>query len=81
MCLFGRVGRNNATSTHGTIQDKDGRRKGMGVKKPKSCIECVQADCTGYCKILNDRQEDYALKRHKKCPIGEEKYEQEEKEK
>ena len=48
---------------------------------PKNCIECPKADVLGYCKILNDRQEDYALKRHKNCPIGEEKYEQEEKEK
>lgn len=48
---------------------------------PKSCIECPKSDVIGYCKILNDRQEDYALKRHKNCPIGEEKYEQEEKEK
>ncbi len=40
---------------------------------PKSCIECRQADCTGYCRILNDRQEDYALARHKDCPLeGEE---------
>ena len=36
---------------------------------PKSCIECRQADCTGYCKILKDRQEDYALRRHKDCPL------------
>ena len=48
---------------------------------PKSCIECPKADALGYCKILNDRQEDYALKRHKKCPIGEGKDEQEQKEK
>lgn len=40
---------------------------------PNSCIECPKADCTGYCKILNDRQEDYALRRHKDCPLeGEE---------
>lgn len=38
---------------------------------PKSCIECYKADCTGYCKILNDRQEDYALTRHKDCPLEE----------
>ena len=36
---------------------------------PNSCIECPKADCTGYCKILNDRQEDYALTRHKDCPL------------
>ena len=36
---------------------------------PKSCIECKEADCTGYCKILKDRQEDYALKRHDECPL------------
>lgn len=42
----------------------------MKVKElPNTCIECNKADCTGYCKILNDRQEDYALKRHKDCPL------------
>ena len=43
---------------------------------PNSCIECKNADVIGYCKILNDRQEDYALKRHNNCPIGETKDEQ-----
>jgi hypothetical protein len=42
------------------------RRKGL---IPISCIECLKADCFGHCKILNDRQEDYAIKRHKNCPI------------
>ena len=36
---------------------------------PKSCIECERADCTGYCRILKDRQEDYALRRHDGCPL------------
>ena len=36
---------------------------------PKSCIECEKADCIGYCKELKDRQEDYALARHKNCPL------------
>lgn len=40
-----------------------------GKQLPNSCIECHKADCTGYCKILNDRQEDYALRRHKHCPL------------
>lgn len=40
------------------------------LTKPRTCIECLDADCFGYCKILKDRQEDYALKRHKNCPIG-----------
>lgn len=52
----------------------------MGIKLPNSCIECTQADVIGYCKILNDRQEDYALKRHNKCPLGDTKDEQKEKE-
>lgn len=52
----------------------------MGIKTPNSCIECTQADVIGYCKILNDRQEDYALKRHNKCPLGDTKDEQKEKE-
>lgn len=42
------------------------------MELPKSCIECRQADCMGHCKILNDRQEDYALKRHDDCPLEEE---------
>lgn len=41
----------------------------MGRLTVKNCIECKNADCFGYCKILNDRQEDYALKRHKNCPL------------
>lgn len=42
-------------------------------KLPRSCIECEKSDCVGYCRILNDRQEDYALARHKDCPLeGEE---------
>ena len=46
------------------------RKRIMGEKElPKSCIECKEADCTGYCKILKDRQEDYALARHKDCPL------------
>ena len=36
---------------------------------PKSCIECPEADCIGYCKRLQDRQDDYALRRHKRCPL------------
>lgn len=47
---------------------------------PRSCIECSNADIMGHCKILNDRQEDFAIKRHKNCPIGEESNEQEQKE-
>lgn len=39
---------------------------------PGNCIECKQADCLGHCKILKDRQEDYALKRHKDCPLEKE---------
>lgn len=41
----------------------------MGKELPNSCIECKEADCMGYCKRLEDRQEDYALKRHKDCPL------------
>lgn len=40
---------------------------------PNSCIECKEADCMGYCKRLEDRQEDYALARHKDCPLEEKK--------
>lgn len=40
---------------------------------PKSCIECKKADCTGYCKELKDRQDDYAFARHKNCPLDGEK--------
>lgn len=41
----------------------------MEKELPKSCIGCKQVDCTGYyCKMLNDRQEDYALARHNDCP-------------
>ena len=36
---------------------------------PNSCIECKEADCMGHCKILNDRQKDYALRRHDGCPL------------
>lgn len=39
---------------------------------PNSCIECKKADCIGYCKELKDREEDYALKRHSKCPLDKE---------
>ena len=39
---------------------------------PNSCIECKEADCMGYCKRLEDRQEDYALRRHKECPLEKE---------
>ena len=43
------------------------------MELPKSCIECKLADCMGHCKELKDRQEDYALARHKNCPLeGEE---------
>lgn len=41
-------------------------------KLPNSCIECKESDCMGYCKKLNDRQEDYALARHKYCPLEKE---------
>ena len=41
----------------------------MGKELPNSCIECKEADCMGYCKRLEDRQEDYALRRHKDCPL------------
>lgn len=41
----------------------------MGKELPNSCIECKEADCMGYCKKLEDRQEDYALARHKDCPL------------
>ena len=41
----------------------------MGKELPNSCIECKEADCMGYCKKLEDRQEDYALRRHKDCPL------------
>lgn len=40
---------------------------------PNSCIECKEADCFGYCKKLKDRHEDYALRRHKDCPLEGEK--------
>ena len=45
----------------------------MERELPNSCIECKEADCMGQCKILNDRQEDYALKRHNDCPLEGEK--------
>ena len=41
------------------------------MELPKSCIECKLADCMGHCKELKDRQEDYALRRHKDCPLEE----------
>lgn len=44
----------------------------MGKELPNSCIECKEADCMGYCKKLEDRQEDYALRRHKDCPLEKE---------
>ena len=40
-----------------------------GVILPKSCIECPEANCIGYCKHLPYRQEDFALRRHKHCPL------------
>ena len=45
---------------------------GMTNDLPNSCIECKKADCTGYCKELKDREEDYALKRHSECPLEKE---------
>lgn len=45
------------------------RKQSIIKNLPKSCIECETSDWTGYCKILKDRQEDYALKRHKDCPL------------
>lgn len=57
------------------MNDENMKKSGevMKKEKPSSCIECPKADCTGYCRILNDRQEDYALKIHKDCPLeGEE---------
>ena len=43
------------------------------MELPGTCIECKEADCLGYCKILRDRKEDYAIRRHRNCPLeGEE---------
>ena len=36
---------------------------------PESCIQCKEADFLGYCNILNERHKEYAIKRHKKCPL------------